>query len=461
MAKSKLEGRRRRRLPGIDVRPGSIRAAREVARLSLSELAGGQYTKGAIHLLEIGEVRPSITLLELVAAKTGRPLSFFIDDEQVLATRGATRAKVEADLANLELALQRAELERVVSDGQALLETTRDLDYEIPIRVLIAHALVRKGDSLGALEQVEPAVSRLLEGDNHWLLADALDVKAAALYLRQAPDTLAVAERALAECVAASPGSESLEARILGHLGAIYLERHDWRKAVASYERAVEVGGSLQLPARVARMYEGLSLAYQELGDSSHALSYSHKAIALHARLEDELSLANAENNLGWLLVRQGQLERAEPHLKDSLERYERAGVEHKRSHVLLSLAELELAKGNLDGAVSYAKSGIELAQKTGELANAGFGNELWARASALAGDSEAADRAFEAAIRLLEQAGAPERLIETHSNYARALEARGDPARAVKHWKAALQISHPTVPNANDESIDSEPMSG
>ena len=121
----------------------------------------------------------------------------------------------------------------------------------------MAHGLLRKGDSEGALDLIGLAVDRLLESGNHLLAADALDVKASALYLRQAPDTLAVAERALAECEAAKPGSENLEARILGHLGAIYYERHDWKKALGSYDRAAEVGGNVQYPDRVAAMYEG------------------------------------------------------------------------------------------------------------------------------------------------------------------------------------------------------------
>jgi tetratricopeptide (TPR) repeat protein len=385
-------------------------------------------------------------LLELIAERTGKPLAYFLAPDQVLSARGANREDVENGIARLELALQRGELERVITDGGTLVETTRDLDYEPRVRILLADAWVRKGDSREALAAIEPAVKNLQETENHLALAEALDVKASALYVRQAPDTLAVAERALAECEAAIPGSESVAARILGHLGAIYYERHDWKKAVKAYERAVEVGGSLQHPARIATMYEGLGLAYQELGNPSEALRYSHKAIALHARLEDELSLANAENNLGWLLLRQGQLDRAEPYLHSSLERYEKAGVEHKRSHVLLSLAELQLERGDLVGSVELARAGINLATKTGEAANAGYGNELLARAAEASGDSKGADRAFEAAIKLLEQAEAPERLIESHSNYARALEARGDAARAVGHWKAALAISRPTA---------------
>lgn len=161
-------------------------------------------------------------------------------------------------------------------------------------------------------------------------------------------------------------------------------------------------------------------------------------------KLPPAIAETNAENNLGWLLLRQGQLEKAEPYLRSSLNRFETAGVEHKRSHVLLSLGELALERGNPEDAKSHIATGIQLAEKTGEAANAGYGYELVARIAVAAGDRHGADQAFETAIQLLDKVGASERLIEVRSNYARALEERGEDKRALEQWKAAMAVSHP-----------------
>src|SRR5262249_10061787 len=68
----------RPRSPGVDVRPGSVREARLKAGLSLAKLAGQELSRGAIHLIESGRSRPSITTLKLIATRTHKPISFFL-----------------------------------------------------------------------------------------------------------------------------------------------------------------------------------------------------------------------------------------------------------------------------------------------------------------------------------------------------------------------------------------------
>ncbi len=66
---------RRQRLPGVDVRPGAVKQARAETGLSLADVAGGRVTRAAIHLIETGRSRPSMPVLEMIAEKTGRPVS--------------------------------------------------------------------------------------------------------------------------------------------------------------------------------------------------------------------------------------------------------------------------------------------------------------------------------------------------------------------------------------------------
>jgi len=70
-------GYKGRRL-GIDIRPGSVRLARLEAGLSLRQIAAGQVSAPAIHLIEHGKTRPSMETLRLIARQTGKPLDFFI-----------------------------------------------------------------------------------------------------------------------------------------------------------------------------------------------------------------------------------------------------------------------------------------------------------------------------------------------------------------------------------------------
>ena len=59
MLGSKYRGRRK----GIRIREGSVREARLEAGLSLADIAGGELSRTAIHLIEHGRVNPSLETL--------------------------------------------------------------------------------------------------------------------------------------------------------------------------------------------------------------------------------------------------------------------------------------------------------------------------------------------------------------------------------------------------------------
>ena len=62
----------------MEIRPGAVREARLEAGLSLADVADGQLTRAAIHLIEAGRSRPSMPTLELISRQTGKPINFFL-----------------------------------------------------------------------------------------------------------------------------------------------------------------------------------------------------------------------------------------------------------------------------------------------------------------------------------------------------------------------------------------------
>jgi len=81
---------KRRRLPGLEVRPGSIKRARVEAGLSLAQVAAGEVSRTAVFLAETGKTRPTLPTIQLIAARTGKPLDYFIE-----ATGEAGRPNVD------------------------------------------------------------------------------------------------------------------------------------------------------------------------------------------------------------------------------------------------------------------------------------------------------------------------------------------------------------------------------
>jgi transcriptional regulator with XRE-family HTH domain len=62
---------------GVAVDPERVRQARLDAGLSLGEVAGKEVSRTFIHQIEHGQARPSTTVLNLIAQRTGKPLKYF------------------------------------------------------------------------------------------------------------------------------------------------------------------------------------------------------------------------------------------------------------------------------------------------------------------------------------------------------------------------------------------------
>jgi transcriptional regulator with XRE-family HTH domain len=98
--------RRGRRGPGVSIIPSRVRQARTERGLSLADLAGSEVSRAFIHQLEQGLARPSLQILELVAHRTGKPVTYF--------TSGELQAGAGPDLSS-DLVATSKRLERLAS----------------------------------------------------------------------------------------------------------------------------------------------------------------------------------------------------------------------------------------------------------------------------------------------------------------------------------------------------------
>lgn len=92
------------RRAGLEVNSGRIRAARLEAGLSLADLAGDEVSRTLIHLVEHGRSRPSERVLNLIAERTGKPVSYFL--------QSATERRQQGGELALELSRTAAQVRR-------------------------------------------------------------------------------------------------------------------------------------------------------------------------------------------------------------------------------------------------------------------------------------------------------------------------------------------------------------
>ncbi len=406
----------------------------------MSQLAGSDVTRQTIFLIEAGKSRPSMRTLEIIASRTGKEVRSFLKvaGKQPRVGSDGTGARLE----ELQALCLQNQFDKAIALGVPMLKEPMAPAEEANLRHYIGQALVRSMRPDQGLEHLRRAQVLLEQEPDPWLAVECADWEASALYLKEDPRALSVAERALELCRATEPRLPGTEARILEHIASIHVKNHTYDRAITFYEEALQAAGTRRDLPRLGRTYHGLSMAYQERGDLSKAIEFTHKALALYALEHDMALQANGENELGLLLMRQGQMERAEEAFRAALAHLEEAGTERTKSHVLLSLGELKLRVGRYDDGIQTVTKAIELAKRLDErLAQAtghGLLGELYERIEKPA----LADKEFSIAIRLLGVEGLKDRLAETHASYAELLDGRADRNGASRHWKQAAELA-------------------
>src|SRR5712691_1204865 len=322
----KAEPRPRGRTPGVEVDQKLIRRARLDAGLTMAALAGSEVTRQAIFLIETGKMRPSMRTLELIASRTGKPVAHFLPRGQARGNNGLAGPLIE----ELDLLCFEQQFQRAIERGLEMLAQGPAPRVEAHIRQYVGQALVRSSRPDEALEQLRLAQQIQETEPDPWLAVECADWEACALYLKEDSRALSVAETALQLCRSTQPRLPGTEARILEHIASIHVKNHSFEKAIAYYEDALEVAGSVRDLTRLGRTYHGLSIVYQERGALEH----------------DAALLARGENELGLLLMRKGQMGRAEEAFRAALAHIEEAKTEVAKSHVRLSLGELYAKTG-------------------------------------------------------------------------------------------------------------------
>jgi tetratricopeptide (TPR) repeat protein len=262
-----------------------------------------------------------------------------------------------------------------------------------------------------------------------------------------------LALEALKLCRTIKPVPHTTEARLLSILASAHLANNEWDLAIAAYKEAIEAAGDVYDLRRLALLYGGICDAYREIGQVDMAVRFANRSLALLEVLRDQLNLARVENNLGLILLAKGDAAQAREHLDRSLTLHDEADLEIGRSHVLLSLSELNLREGNVARARELAHQALDLAERLEERTNIAESHIWLALAADRDGDDDTADREFQLAIAELTAIGAEERLLTCHGRYAEILERRGEMDKAYAHMKKAFAASRPGMLHHDDEA--------
>jgi tetratricopeptide (TPR) repeat protein len=186
-------------------------------------------------------------------------------------------------------------------------------------------------------------------------------------------------------------------------------------------------------------MYSGLSLAYSEVGQLNQSAYYAQRALAIHETLNDRLSLARSETNLGILLIKRGELAAAGEHLNRGLALFDETAVVLGKAEALLGLCELAFTRSQLAEAKKLAIDARDLSERLSEKATLAECHMWLGRIADERDEHENVDSEFRTAVAILEALGASERLSRCYVQHAELLEKRGDLVAANQQLRLAL----------------------
>jgi len=438
MLTAMLDNKHRGRRKGIPVREGSVRQARKEAHLSLAQVAGQMVSRTAIHLIETGRSRPSLETLEQIARQTHKPVEFFL-----LSPDGAPElTERRRDLGELERLTLMRDFQKVIDIGPALLDKQRGDEDTAMVRFYVGQAycrLVRPTDALQHLPMAREVFERI--GDE-WMAVDALDWEASARGLIEDPRAILLASEALERCRRLDPKLPQTEARILGHIANMHVVAHAWAQAVGYYEAAVEAAGGVKDLLQLAKMHHGLGTVYQRMQQPTKARQQFDRALALYSIESDLSAVYRLENDLGDLLLHQGQLDAAEQHLRSALAGSTALHMDRRgRGYILANLGEVSLRRGQLQQARQQLTDALDAGKVVGEQVVIANAHTLLGQLESGQGDFKLAGEHFASAIRILEALDMPDRLRDCHIACAESLYERGEIDSAALHWKTAAEI--------------------
>ena len=107
--------RRAKRGAGIPVDSDRVRQARIDAGLSLAQLAGNDVSRTFLHFVEHGKSRPSRSILNLIAKRTGKPVRYFLAPSE---SQSEDQSDLATELARIAGAVRRFSRRRSLSQSE-------------------------------------------------------------------------------------------------------------------------------------------------------------------------------------------------------------------------------------------------------------------------------------------------------------------------------------------------------
>lgn len=416
-----------------------LRDARAAAGLSQGQLGAPYYTRAHVSAIELGKIRPAMKSLEHMAAKLGKPASYFMEDAEAERSRRA----LEFDVDRVAVLASRITAAECIADVDDLL-ARNGLSTRQRCRLHLARARAlnlteRASDALRDLTVAKRLIANVR--DERLALAVDYELAAATRGSGDSPRARELFLELLRSLERADDRDRLLRVRVLQALGAVSVDLGEPQAAAGYLNSALEWAQDIGDLSSLFAIQYGLAVSHRAQSDMDAATAYLQRALATSEVAKDVGATAIVHNMLAVIAADGGRLAAAYDHADRAIELGRMAGPAAYVTHYLNTKAECAAKLGDWATAERAARQSLELATEHGSQVGLAAAHVALSQVFEARGDAAAAGELAEAA-RIYRGLAAKSELADVLMRLSRAAKAHGDLAAAERYATQAFEAT-------------------
>lgn len=313
-----------------------IKRKRKELNMTLKDLAGERITPGQISLVESGKSNPSMDLLEYLANTLNTSIEYLMESEETQAESICTYFENVAESFILNEDLN--EGERYIEKALYYAEKY-NLEYRKAKNLYLRGIIYMDKGELGMAQQffLSANVIFIKNNSSEQVVNTFLKLGKITLSLKAYHSSSSYFQQAEKVFMDNDIGNDFLLGEIYYCVAYTHFKLDNLDKAINYSYLAKEKFRQLDNKKEYAKSLLLLAREYSEKGDVNNAIKYSKKTLSIFRELNDNIYVAEIENNLGKLFFEFENLEESFIHLNKAKELRER----NKDVHLVETLVNI------------------------------------------------------------------------------------------------------------------------
>ena len=243
-----------------------------------------------------------------------------------------------------------------------------------------------------------------------------------------------------AEIYRASSNFEGV-AEVFYQHGVLYDNEDKVAQARAKFQESLEIAGATNNQYQQMKSKLQLSSVLRTAGETATAQQYANEVIQMAQANGLENLTTSGLIDLGYSYFLRGDYEEGERYFKQALEYAQRNRGRRNEARALLSLGSLKMTQDYPDQAVVYIQKALAFYQEGGYRQETAQALLLFGRANRMAGDYDAATRAFQQQLEIAQQDNNVQRQALAHEGLGTVLARRERYLEALSHFENGFSL--------------------